>query len=96
MTQRVVYKTLDGNVEVIVPSPNALKLHTIDEIAQKDVPSGLSYKIVQESDIPTERTFRDAWDIADSELTDGTGASSPMFVSDPRHPDYVEPSNDNS
>lgn len=31
-------------------------------IAQKDVPEGCEYKIVNESEIPTDRTFRGAWD----------------------------------
>ena len=47
---------------------------TIEELAQKDVPTGLKYKIVEDSVIPTDRTFRNAWDVADEELTDGVGA----------------------
>jgi hypothetical protein len=46
----------------------------MEELAQKDVPTGLKYKIVEDSDIPTDRTFRDAWEIEESELTDGVGA----------------------
>ena len=46
----------------------------MEELAQKDVPTGLKYKIVEDSDIPTDRSFRDAWEVAESELTDGVGA----------------------
>jgi ribosomal protein S12 len=35
---------------------------TIEEIAVKDVPAGVPYKIVDVSDIPEDRTFRDAWE----------------------------------
>jgi hypothetical protein len=47
---------------------------TMEELAQKDVPTGLKYKIVEDSDIPNDRSFRNAWEIAESELTDGVGA----------------------
>ena len=73
MTQRIIYKTDEG-LAVIIPSDEALATRTIQEIADKDVPSGVAYKIVDVADIPSDRTFRDAWDIADSELSDGVGA----------------------
>lgn len=73
MTQRIIYKTDEG-LAVIIPSDEALATKTIQEIADKDVPSGLPYKIVDVADIPSDRTFRNAWDIADSELSDGVGA----------------------
>jgi hypothetical protein len=47
---------------------------TIDEIALKDVPTGSPFAIVEDSEIPTDRTFRDAWTVDDSILTDGVGA----------------------
>ena len=33
------------------------------------------YKIIDSSDLPEDRYFRDAWDIDESELTDGVGAN---------------------
>jgi hypothetical protein len=73
MTQRIIFKTNEG-LAVIIPSDEALATRTIQEIADKDVPSGMAYKIVDVADIPSDRTFRNAWDIADSELSDGVGA----------------------
>jgi uncharacterized protein (DUF4213/DUF364 family) len=35
---------------------------TIEEIAAKDVPAGKPYKIVDVADIPSDRTFRNAWE----------------------------------
>jgi hypothetical protein len=35
---------------------------TIEEIAAKDVPTGKPYKIVDVADIPSDRTFRNAWE----------------------------------
>jgi hypothetical protein len=61
MNQRIIYPTDDGGVAVIVPADCGL---TIEEIAAKDVPEGKPYKIVDVTDIPTDRTFRDAWEYA--------------------------------
>ena len=60
MNQRIIYPTDDGGVSVIVPAPECGL--TIEEIAAKDVPEGKPYKIVDVSDIPTDRTFRNAWE----------------------------------
>ena len=57
MNKRIIYPTDDG-VSVIVPADCGL---TIEEIAAKDVPAGVSYKIVDVADIPSERLFRNAW-----------------------------------
>lgn len=59
MNERIIYATDDGGVAVIVPAPNCGL--TIQEIALKDVPHGKEYQIVSESDIPSDRTFRNAW-----------------------------------
>lgn len=60
MNQRIIYPTDDGGVAVIVPATECGL--TIEQIAQKDVPAGKPYKIVDVSDIPTDRTFRNAWE----------------------------------
>ena len=62
MNQRIIYQTEDGGVAIIVPSAECGL--TIEQIAQKDVPAGKSYKIVDVSDIPTDRTFRNAWEFS--------------------------------
>ena len=88
---RIIYKTDEGGTAVIIPSDNALQSHTIQEIAEKDVPAGKPYKIVSVDDIPSDRTFRNAWEVDEAELTDGTGGEHDMFITDPQHPDYVAP-----
>ena len=70
MNKRIIYKDTDGNVAVIIPADCGL---TIEEIAAKDVPTGLPYKIVDAKDIPTDRTARDLWDVDTADLTDGVG-----------------------
>ena len=58
---RIIYETSDGGVAVIVPTPEALETMTIEQIAAKDVPEEKEYHIVDVAEIPTDRTFRDAW-----------------------------------
>ena len=58
MNQRIIYPTDDG-VAIIVPADCGL---TIEEIAAKDVPANTEYKIVDVADIPSDRTFRNAWE----------------------------------
>jgi hypothetical protein len=61
--KRIIYPTDDGGVAVIVPAPNSGL--TIEQIAAKDVPAGKAYKIVDAADIPSDRTFRNAWEYAE-------------------------------
>ncbi len=69
--KRVIYKTVNGGVSILIPALNCDMM--IDEIARKDVPAGLKYKIVTTADLPTDRTFRDAWTVDELTLTDGVG-----------------------
>jgi hypothetical protein len=59
MNQRIIYPIDNGGVAIIVPADCGL---TIEEIATKDVPAGKPYKIVDVADIPSDRTFRNAWE----------------------------------
>ena len=62
---RIIYPNDDGGVSIIVPAPEALETMTIEEIAAKDVPAGKPFKIVDVSDIPSDRTFRNAWEYSE-------------------------------
>ena len=68
---KIIYQTEDG-IAVITPAPNCSL--TDAQTAAKDVPTGSAYKIVEDSYVPSDRTFRNAWAIEASELTDGVGA----------------------
>jgi hypothetical protein len=69
---KIIYRTPENTVSVIWPSSEWSG--TMEELAQKDVPTGLKYKIVEDSDIPSDRSFRNAWEVDETELTDGVGA----------------------
>ena len=51
---KIIYTNSDGTVSIINPTGDV-------NDAIKDVPSGLSYEIVEDSVIPTDRSFRNAW-----------------------------------
>ena len=60
MNQRVIYPTPDGGVAILIPILDCGL--TLEEIIEKDIPAGVPYKIVDAADIPTDRTFRNAWE----------------------------------
>jgi hypothetical protein len=62
MNKRIIFPNDEGGVSVIVPADCGL---IIEEIAAKDVPAGKPYQIVDVSEIPTDRTFRGAWEYAE-------------------------------
>lgn len=64
--KRIIYKNQDNSVSVLIPTSEALSFATIEQIAEKDVPHNLPYWIVPTSGIPTDRTFRGAWEIDES------------------------------
>lgn len=63
MSQVIIFTQDNGTVAIIRPTEEALAIYGIEEIATKDVPAGTPYKIVDTTDIPTDRTFRDAWEM---------------------------------
>ena len=71
--KRIIYKNSDGTISIVVPAPEALETMTVEQIAKKDVATGKKYKIVDVSEVSSDRTFRNAWEIDESELTDGVG-----------------------
>ena len=64
-TQRIIYSNTDGTVAVIIPTGEL----SIEEVAAKDVPEGVAYEIVATDEIPSDRTFRNAW-VANSAAVD--------------------------
>jgi hypothetical protein len=76
---RIIYNQDNGVVAVIIPTQEALATYGIEAIALKDVPAGKPYKIVLVEDIPSDRTFRNAWTVNEADLTDGVGAESNQF-----------------
>ena len=66
--KRIIYPTPEGGVAVVVPTGEL----PIEEVARKDVPAGVPFNIIDADDMPSDRTFRSAWE-ADITNPDGVG-----------------------
>jgi len=62
MNKRIIYPNEFGGVSIIIPADCGL---TIEQIAAKDVPVGTPYKIIDADEVPSDRTFRDAWEYSE-------------------------------
>jgi hypothetical protein len=80
MNQVIIYKQDNGVVAIIRPTEETLQRYGIEAIALKDVPAGKPYKIVDASEIPTDRSQRNAWTVDEADLTDGVGAEYDAFL----------------
>ena len=67
--KKIIYPTENG-ISVLTPTGEL----SLEETALKDVPSGVKYKIIDASDLPTDRDFRNAWEYDFSDSYDGVGA----------------------
>ena len=56
---RIIFKTEDNGVAVIIPAQDV-----VIEDCIRDVPTGAKYKIVEDTDVPSDRDFRDAWEVS--------------------------------
>lgn len=71
LSKRIIFQNDEGGVAVIIPCDCGL---TIEEIAAKDVPTGKPFAIVDQGDVPSDRSARNAWVVDEGDLTDGVGA----------------------
>lgn len=86
---RIIYKTESG-IAILIPTGEL----SIDDVAKKDVPAGIVYKIVDISDIPEDRTFRAAWE-ADFSNPDGYGLGYEAWLQQqPAKPEVISNDND--
>ena len=55
---KIIYENADGGVSIVTPAPDVPDLNAL---ARSVVPSGTAYQIIDDHEVPTDRTFRDAW-----------------------------------
>jgi hypothetical protein len=78
---RIIYN--DNGLKVIIP---AIEIDPI-VLGEKDTPSGLMFKIINDSEVPTDRTYRSAWAYEITEANkDGVGLTKEQFYS--KYPQY--------
>ena len=71
---RIIFQNQFGGISVIIPTGEL----PIEDVGQKDVPEGAPYLIADVADIPSDRTFRDAWE-ADFSNPDGYGIGADAY-----------------
>jgi hypothetical protein len=80
MAQVIIYNQDNGIPAVVIPTPECLETHSIQEIAVKDVPAGKPFKIISAEELAgLENIPQEAWQIDDADLTDGVGGESNEF-----------------
>jgi len=57
--KRFIYANDDGGICIVIPADNTDL--TLDQIKDKDCPSGKTVYTVNKSEVPTDRSFRNAW-----------------------------------
>ena len=57
--KRIVYMQDNGTVAIVIPADNCDL--TVEEIQAKDVPDGKTSYIIDATEVPTDRSFRNAW-----------------------------------
>ena len=57
--KRFIYQNDEGGISIVVPADKTDL--TLDQIKDKDCPSGKKVYTVNKSAIPTDRSFRNAW-----------------------------------
>jgi hypothetical protein len=72
----IVYNNEFGSLDLCFPCSN---IHSLEDVALKDVPAGVSYKILNVDDLPESDTFRNAWTYDFKADSDGVGMGAEAF-----------------
>ena len=71
---KILYPNSEGGLSVIHPTGEL----PIEDVCQKDVPAGTPYLIVEDDVVPSDRSFRNAWE-ADFSNPDGYGIGADAY-----------------
>lgn len=77
MEKVILYKEANGVIAIINPSPNCGL--PIEEIARKDTPEGVAYKIINRSELPSDLSAK--WDF-DFNNPDGVGVGHKVWFAE--------------
>lgn len=77
--QVIVFENENGGVSVGYPTPEALQIMSLYQIALKDTPAGKPFWLVDVSVLPSDHTFFNAWELDKEALGDPTGIGAPKY-----------------
>jgi hypothetical protein len=69
MEKRILHSNPDNTISIVIPSNDM----SAEDVAKKDIPAGTPYWIVDVSEIPSDREFRNAWELDFSALGEPDG-----------------------
>ena len=58
--RRIIFRENNGAIKIVIPAPKALQAINIETIANK-ASKGLPWRIIDKSELPMTREFREAW-----------------------------------
>lgn len=67
MKQAIIWKNENGGVSICHPSGEV----EITDLVKQVVPEGVAHEVVDAASIPSDRTFRNAWDVSGKSITTG-------------------------
>ncbi|GAA2888211.1 hypothetical protein GGQ99_004809 [Aminobacter niigataensis] len=84
MVQRIIYPNDSGGIVVLIchrADGTPLTNLPLSDVARKDVPVGVPYRFVDESEIPIDRSQRDLW-TADFSEPEGHGIGAEAWLAE--------------
>ena len=70
----IIYQQRNGSIGVLIPTQEGIDLFDLHYLAEKDVPAGCPFKIVDKSELPSlEDTVIESWTVDVADLNDGVG-----------------------
>jgi len=73
MAQVIIYEKADNSIVILTPSPSGAAIGMVN-LGKKDTPTGLDFWIKEDTVIPTDRTYRNSWELDGTQGTpDGVG-----------------------
>lgn len=75
MNKNIIYPNKNGSICLVIPTGEI----AVEEVARKDVPAGIPYRIVDVADVPEDHTFFNAWE-ADFSNPDGHGVGAEAWL----------------
>lgn len=78
MGKKIIYIQDDGQVALLIPSPEVLETYPIEQVGIKDVPAGKRFGVFDDSELPFD-VPQEAWIVNEDDLKDGVGGESNEF-----------------
>jgi len=62
--KKILFTNQEGGLSIVTPNPS----YSMEDVIASSVPEGVEYTIVDVSEIPTDRAFRNAWEFKDKKV----------------------------